>query len=77
MSEIAIREKKNGTERDEERYQQNGISFENTVDYCSWMANGNQRYHSEWSWMVFTVQEQYIFLELNEIEHLKIPLYSF
>jgi len=35
MSEIAIREKMNGTERDRTRLNNNGIGFENTIDYCS------------------------------------------
>ncbi len=35
MSEIAIREKINGTGRDGTRLNGNGIGLENTVDYCS------------------------------------------
>jgi hypothetical protein len=33
MSEVAIREKKNGAEQDGMRLNSNSIGFENTVDY--------------------------------------------
>ncbi len=39
MSKIAIWEKMNRTEWDGMRLNDNGIGFENTIDYRSWMEN--------------------------------------
>jgi hypothetical protein len=47
----------NRMERDRTKLNGDGIGFENTVDYCSWMANENQWYHPKWSWMLFTVHD--------------------
>ncbi len=50
-SEIVIWE----IEQDGMRLNGNGIGFENTFDYRSWMVNEIHQYHSQWTWMVFTV----------------------
>jgi len=47
MSEIAIRDKINGTERDGMRLNGNGIGRENTVDYLSCMVNEIHQYCSQ------------------------------
>ncbi len=46
---------RNGTGQNE--IEQNGIGFENTVDYHSSMANEIHQYHSQQTCMVFTVQD--------------------
>jgi hypothetical protein len=52
ISKIAIWDKMSRTELDEKWYQQNGMGFKNTLDYCSWIAIMNGHYHS---WMVITI----------------------
>ncbi len=58
MSEIAIKEKMNGTEQDRMGLNGNSIGFENTVDYCLWMVNEIHQYLFQQTWMVFAVQDR-------------------
>jgi hypothetical protein len=57
MSELAIWEKMNGTEKDGTVWNEieQRIGFENAVDYCSWKVNKIHQYHSKWTWTVFTI----------------------
>jgi hypothetical protein len=47
----------NGTGWDGTRLNGNCIGFKNTVDYHSWMVNEIHQYHSQQTWMVFTVED--------------------
>ncbi len=55
MSEIDIGDKMNGMERDRMRLNGNGIGFENTIDYHSWMVNEIFQYSCQQTKMAFTI----------------------
>ena len=55
MSEIDIRDKMKGIKRDGMRLNGNGIGFENTIDYHSWMVNEICQYSCQQNKMAFTI----------------------